>query len=281
MERQRLHILGVNAHPHDFTHYAGTLGIHKAMGDEVTVVTMTSGSNTHNEKLADELRKPPEERDPKIMEQSEEEYAALKIDELLRACARFDVTDVRDLGFPQPFSIDKYPDAIKALEAIILELRPDVMITQSPYLTGHDGRPEGTRDDHLETAYASIEARQAARIAVYGNTEPPHKVAATYFPGVYFEPNEHDFIVDVSAWFEQRVEAEATFVSQGHTPENSHRRIMLTTGVTGSPHGIQYAEAFVREKPEVLPHIVVANASLRAAGESYSEMTRRRLGKSG
>ena len=56
---------------------------------------------------------------------------------------------------------------------------------------------------------------------------------------------------------------------------------MLTTGVTGSPHGIQYAEAFVREKPEVLPHIVVANASLRAAGESYSEMTRRRLGKSG
>ena len=55
MERQRLHILGVNAHPHDFTHYAGTIGIHKAMGDEVTVVTMTSGSNTHNEKLAPHL----------------------------------------------------------------------------------------------------------------------------------------------------------------------------------------------------------------------------------
>ncbi|MCH9000741.1 MAG: hypothetical protein IID48_21105 [Proteobacteria bacterium] len=33
---QKLRILGVNAHPHDFTHYAGTLGIHVEAGDEVT-----------------------------------------------------------------------------------------------------------------------------------------------------------------------------------------------------------------------------------------------------
>lgn len=281
MARQRIHILGVNAHPHDFTHYAGTLGIHRTMGDEVTVVTMTPGIQTHNEKLADELRKPPEERDPEITDQSEEKYAALKIDELRRACSLFEIADVRDLGFPQPFSVDKYPESIEALKAIILELRPDVMVTQSPYLAGPDNRPNGTRDDHLETAYASLEARNAARIAIYGNTEPPHKMAATYFPGVYFERNEHDFVVDISAWFEQRVEAEATFVSQGHTPEGSHRRILLTTGGTASPYGLQYAEAFVREKPEVLPHLVVPEASLRAAGESYSEMARRRLGKSG
>ena len=40
--------LGVNVHPRDFTHYSGTLGIHTADGDRVTVVSMTAGGATHN-----------------------------------------------------------------------------------------------------------------------------------------------------------------------------------------------------------------------------------------
>ena len=52
---QRLRILVVVAHPHDFTHGAGTCGIHASRGDTVTVVTMTNGSLTHNERLHDEL----------------------------------------------------------------------------------------------------------------------------------------------------------------------------------------------------------------------------------
>ena len=51
MAHQKLRILGVNAHPHDFTHYAGTLGIHASQGDEVTVVSVTPGVNVHNERL--------------------------------------------------------------------------------------------------------------------------------------------------------------------------------------------------------------------------------------
>ena len=38
-----LRVLGVNVNSHDFTHYAGTLGIHTADGDTVTVVSMTAG----------------------------------------------------------------------------------------------------------------------------------------------------------------------------------------------------------------------------------------------
>ena len=34
-----MRILVVKAHPHDFTHCAGTLGIHAARGDAVTVVS--------------------------------------------------------------------------------------------------------------------------------------------------------------------------------------------------------------------------------------------------
>ena len=40
MTQPKLRFLGVVAHPHDFTHFAGTLGIHTALGDSATVVAM-------------------------------------------------------------------------------------------------------------------------------------------------------------------------------------------------------------------------------------------------
>ena len=281
MPRQHLRILAVNTHPHDFTHYAGTLGIHTSLGDSVTVVSMTSGAHTHNEKLADELRKPAEERDPSIMDQSEGGYAATKERELRDACAVFGITDVRLLNYPQPFRLTKSEDAIETLRDIILEVRPHIMITQSPYLIGRNGMVAGTRDDHSETAYASLEAQQLAAVATYGATVPPHRIAVTYFPGVYFERDQYDFLVDISDWFEQRVQAEALFVSQGHTPEGSRQRITLTTGATGFAIGVRHAEAFVREKPELLPQLVVSEAALRSASESYHNRVRRRLGEHG
>ena len=43
MERQQLRILTITAHPHDWTWFAGTLGIHVEMGDQATVcVVMAS-----------------------------------------------------------------------------------------------------------------------------------------------------------------------------------------------------------------------------------------------
>ena len=64
MQDQSLRFLVVKAHPHDFTHCAGTCGIHAAQGDSITVVSMTNGVGTHNEKLHDELLKPEAEQDP-------------------------------------------------------------------------------------------------------------------------------------------------------------------------------------------------------------------------
>ena len=69
-----LRILGINAHPHDFTHYAGTLGIHVADGDTATVVSMTGGASTHNQKLSEEMAKPPQNRDQKLIEKINRDY---------------------------------------------------------------------------------------------------------------------------------------------------------------------------------------------------------------
>ena len=71
---QKLRVLGVNAHPHDFTWYSGTLGIHAASGDAVTVVSVTPGESAHNQALHDELMKPEAERDPaSVMKVSDSE----------------------------------------------------------------------------------------------------------------------------------------------------------------------------------------------------------------
>lgn len=279
MNRQPLRILGVNAHPHDFTHYSGTLGIHASLGDEITIVSMTSGILTHNETLADELRKAEPDRNPEIVNQKPEEYAAVKYRELVDACDLFGITDVRDLGFPQPYSASKYPESVDALRDIIYEIRPHVMITQKPYLDGTHGHFSAAHDDHLETAFASLEARGIAATAAPGSTQAPHTIAATYYPGVYFEKDEFDFVIDIGPdWFEKRVQAEAMYISQGHTPESSRQRILMSSGHVGFFAGVQYAEAFVGEKAPLMPHIVVPDSALAKAGESYHESQKRRLG---
>ena len=278
MEQPKLHILSVNAHPHDFTHYAGTLGVHVSQGDTVTVVSMTAGETTHNEALADELRKPEAERDPAVIEGAPKEYVEMKARELRKACGIFGITDVRILPFPQPFKLSEHPEAIDQMRDIVLETRPQVMITQSPYLEGPRGFAAGTHDDHSETAFASLEGRNRAATPYYGATQPPHRIAATYFPGVYFDRSQMDFAVDVTDFFDKRVEAEATYVSQGHTPESSLQRMTLTLGGLGSVVHTKAAEGFVRERVELLDRIYVAPSALRDATESHDELMARRLG---
>jgi LmbE family N-acetylglucosaminyl deacetylase len=274
-----LNILGVNAHPHDFTHYAGTLGIHVADGDTVTVVSMTSGATTHNQALDEEMAKPLEERDRQLIDRIVEEYAGQKIEELRTACGVFGITDVRVLPFSdKTFTREKYPDAIDALREIIQDVRPHIMITQNAYLAGRRGHRQGARDDHSETGFASIEARQAAGHPGHDDSRPGHKIAATYFPGVYFGRGEWDFAVDITDFFEKRVEAEATFVTQGHTPEWSRKRMEVELGNAGWFTATGYAEGFVSDKLFLLPKIELPDSMLRQAEESESVRHMRMVG---
>ena len=272
-----LRVLVVTAHPHDFTHSAGTCGIHTAQGDRVTAVSVTSGAYTHNERLHDELLKPEAERDPAIINQSPEEYAAIKADEFHQACALFGVTDVRILTFPQPFHLERYPEAIEALRDIILDVRPQVLITTSPSADGQRRVVSGTRNDHTESVRALMDARTLA--SGFVRDQQPHTIAATYFMGVYYQRDQLDFVVDVTDWFEQRVQAEGLFRSQGHTDAWARRRIELAIGNTGWFHGTMYAEGFVREQVEVLPRIVVPESALERADEPHKARQQRMEGE--
>ena len=270
MERQKLHLLAVVAHPHDFMHCSGTFGVHTALGDTATIVSMTSGASTpHNEKRSVELAKPPEERDPEIMAQTPERFAQVKTRELRDVAALFGVTDVRVFEFPDhPFYLRDHPKAIEQLVDVMLEARPHVLVTQTPFTSSafrHTGLGSGAHNDHNETAYAALAARAQSMAPRFDATRRPHKIAATYYLGLYFERNRWDFCVDISDFYEQKVQAEALFLSQGHTPERARRSVELNSGYTGRYSGASYAESFVRDNHELLPHFIVPEAALKRA----------------
>ena len=276
--REKLKFLVVTAHPHDFTHCSGTCGIHVEMGDEVTVVSVTGGGHTHNEKLHDELLKPEGERDRAVVEQSAEDYMGNKADELRKVCGIFGIDDVRVFGFPDK-QFKNTPEVVDALRDVIIEVRPDVLIPQSPFLEGPNGMPRAGHDDHLQTAFATIEAQQLAGTASFGSTQRPHTIAATYYPGVYFQPDEIDFYVDITAWKERRVQAEAMFASQAQSETFARKRVEVSTGNQGWRAGTEYAEGFVRAGPDVLPHIEVPDFALVRAREPRQNHLKRIAGE--
>ena len=242
---------------------------------------MTAGGSTHNERLADELAKPEEEQDSEIVEQDPREYIDMKSEELRRVAALFGITDVRILPYPdKPFLLERNPEAVEEIRSLILEIRPRVIFTQSPYLSGPHGLNSGVRNDHTETGFAVLEAKLLAQIPRYGSWGAPHVGPATFFPGIYFEKEQWDFVVDIGDFYEKRVQAEVLFKSQGHTPEYARRRIDATVGNTGYFSGIVHGEAFVRERPEVVSRIVLAERTLAKATESRLEQIRRQGGQS-
>lgn len=279
MAVENYRILVVVAHPHDFTHCAGTCGIHSKRGDSVTVVCVTGGSRMHNEMLFDELLKPEGERDPKIIGQTLDEFSQIKAKEFRKVCELFGITDIRIFHSPEPFRLRKSPEVVDALRDIILETRPHILITQKPYFEVSQGMVDSSPDDHTETAQAVREAQQIAATPDNTRMIKPHTIAATYYPGVYFMDNEIDFYIDITEWKKRRVEAEKMFRSQCQTDAYCEKRIEIASGHAGWFAGTAYAEGFVRGKADVLPYIIVPEFNLKKASDYHMNNIKRVSGE--
>ncbi len=272
-----MNILTVMAHPHDLTHCMGTCGIHAADGDQVIMVSMTNGGTKHNEELYDELLKPEAEQNPEIIERDVKDYARQKEQELRRACSYFGLEDVRIYDFPEPFRLNKSPEAVERMRDLILDTRPDILITQSPFLDGNlqsrYGMATGAPNDHTQAAFAVLEGVNLAQIPDGRTRRKPHEIAAVFYSGVYFMDDEVDFYIDISDWIEQRIKAEAEFVSQGHTYDFAKRRVEIDTGRQGWKPRTRtaHAEGFVRADQELLPRLSVSPLDLQRARETKRE----------
>ena len=280
MSEHNLRILTVSAHPHDWTWFSGTLGIHVQRGDHVTVCIATHGGATHREKWLNELEKPEAERDPAIINEPIEKYIEQKTKEMRQAAALFGITDVRMLNFPdKPFLVERYPEAIDRIADLILEVRPHVIITESPFSSGETGVPPRHREDHTEVSIATMEAKDRATRPRAGSLLAPHRVAVTFWPGDNFDRSQLDFVVELSEeWFEKRVQAEALYESQANDVW-ARRRMELDVGRMGWLLKTRYGEGFVREKPDLLKHLPVPELMIQLAEERSIERIARLSGK--
>ena len=214
--REKLQLLGIYAHPHDCTHSIGTMGNHVKNGDAATVAVLTDGGATHNERLWEELHKDEDEQDPGVVEQQRQAYAEQKYEEARQACGYFGVTDVRFLGFRDK-PVIRTDEMVESVVDLICDVRPDVLITEVPALQTRDRR-FAAPDDHTTCAAVVVEALVIAQHPRQGASRVPHKPARLFYAAPGLPGDEVDLFVDVSDWEEERIKAEMSYASQGHTP---------------------------------------------------------------
>ncbi len=247
--REKLQLLGIYAHPHDCTHSIGTMGNHVKNGDEATVAILTDGGATHNERLWEELHKDEDEQDPAVVEQQRQAYAEQKYEEARQACGYFGVTDMRFLGFRDK-PVIRTDEMVESVVDLICDVRPDVLITEVPALQTHDRR-FAAPDDHTTCAAVVIEALVIAQHPRQGTSRVPHKPARLFYAAPSLPGDEVDLFVDISDWEEERIKAEMSYASQGHTPSYARQRVVRQCGHYGWSAGVNMAEKFISANNQV------------------------------
>ena len=273
-QREGLRLLAVVAHPHDLCHMGGTCAHHVQRGDRVTVAAITGGQTTHDEKLADELRKSPNQRDVNVINRSQEEYAQSKEREFVDVCGVFGMTDVKILPFSDN-PLEVTDAVVKALAEILYDVRPQMILTHSPYTLPDRRCHLAWVNDHTAAGIAVQKAIQRVSIPDRDQGRAPHRVASIYYTGVDFAFHEVDVCIDISDQVANRKQAEMLFESQGHTREFAEKRIESSAGFQGWKAHIGYAETFIRGYREVSSCLSVTEENLRFAESSHEERLHR------
>lgn len=260
---EKITVLGIYAHPHDCVHALGTCGNHVRAGDSVTVAILTDGASTHHEKLWDEMQKPPDQRDPGLAQQTRQDFAAQKKQEVVKACGYFGVTDVRVLGY-RDRPIRRTDEMVTEVADLICDVRPDILITELHELQ-RDDRLMVLPNDHCTCAAVVQEAIIVASHAMIGSDRVPHKIACTYYLGTEKAHDKVDVYVDISDQYENRVKAEMCYVSQGHTPEFARARMERSIGHYGLRALVNYAESFVSGNKVVRDRLPITDRELSNA----------------
>ncbi len=265
-----IQLLAIVAHPHDLCHMGGTCAHHVEQGDRVTVVAITGGQSTHNEELADELRKPPGERDMEVVAQPQEEYASKKTQEFEAVCGLFGIKDVRVLPFSD-HPLEVTTEAVDALAEILFEVRPQMILTHAPYTLPDRRFQLAWVNDHTAAGIVVQKAIQLVGIPDRVHGRAPHRVAWINNTGVAHAFHAVDLCVDISDQVSNRKKAEMLFESQGHTAEFAEKRIESSAGFQGWKANIAYAETFIRGYRELLRCLTVTDENLRQAEMSHAE----------
>jgi bacillithiol biosynthesis deacetylase BshB1 len=219
-----LQLLALAPHPDDAEiGLGGTLARFAAAGRPVAIADLTRGEMGTNGT--------PEER------VAEGEAAARILGLALRT----------NLGLPDRGLTPADPAQVRAIVDLIRTHRPAVLAI--PY--GEDRHP-----DHRAASALCYEAWFSAGLRRYETAQPPHRPTLVY----YFINNEREpsFVVDVTAFYEQKLAALAAHRSQFGAGGVATRLNSATgllhlmqsrDGLFGARAGVRYAEGFYKPEP--------------------------------
>jgi LmbE family N-acetylglucosaminyl deacetylase len=254
---ESLKLLVIVAHPHDVTHMLGTCGNHIERGDQVTVVSVTDGARTHSGDTAagdaggaDFLKN----------------LAAQKKQEFVGACGLFGITDVRMLPFADK-PIRATEELIGALADVVYEIRPHIVLTENGKSEGDVAGSMGAFGEDHATVRAAVNQVLGFVVGLPDarTGRAPHHVVEVFQYGMGLPTSDIDLYVDVTRQITKRVQAEAMYKSQGHTPQWARKRIEVELSHYGRVVGVPYAEPFIRRHTMVEDHLIVSDHYWRLA----------------
>lgn len=266
MSDQPLTILHTGAHPADaFDLAGGTLAHHIRRGDKVTVVVFTHGSRSHNFTEIEARRRGGKARQL-------EEVIDEKQCEVREACAVLGITDVRFLPHDD-HALLMTPANIRAMATVIRDVRPDVIITHSPYESGT------MSSAHKICADITLQGKSMAGGLMEGNDQPPHKVGEIFFVHTHGEttcldyafPRFPEILIDVTDVIELKVKALDCIKSQYYAGAVARKMYELVNGVHGLHRCMAYCETFFRYYPQAEHYLPVSEHNLNLARRPLAE----------
>jgi LmbE family N-acetylglucosaminyl deacetylase len=260
---EKLNLLVTAGHPADaFDAVGGTIAQHTDRGDAVTVAVMTHGVKTHSWNLmAQERQTKASASDADVQTQIE-----IKEQEIRDGLAILGVEDVRFMGIDDAFlNIDE--KIVWDLAEIIREVRPQIVITQSPL------EQNGVGDQHALCGQMTLMAIRLAAGVMPGNPHPPFGVFRVYIEAsggkttsLEYERNRFPHVlINVEDVVERKVKAIDTLKSQFYDGGLGRKMVEARSFIWGLHQRLAYVEAFQLYEPLVYSHLPVPEYDFQRA----------------
>ncbi|MBS0263568.1 MAG: PIG-L family deacetylase [Planctomycetes bacterium] len=235
-------IFAIHAHPDDVEFQcAGTLARLKSLGHHITIATMTAGDCGSAELSQAEISQ---------IRRAEARAAA----DLLQAdyfCLEFS-----DLGIMHD------NDGRRRVTEAIRRARPDIVLTAPPidYMSDHEMTSRLVRDACFGASVPNYKTQQWEPAPILKGI--PHLYYVDAIEGIdYFgNPQRPDFIVDISATFDLKLQMLACHASQRNWLLKQHgideylESCRKWSAKRGQEIGVAFGEAFVQHRGHPYPH---------------------------
>ena len=235
---QKLDILAFGAHPDDIElSCAGTLMAAIAQGKKVGVVDLTKGELG--------TRGTPE----------------LRLEEATKAAAIIGLNIRINLGFADGFFAHDATHQLGIIQ-VIRAYQPDIVLANAI----DDRHPDHARSAELTRHACFLSGLSKIETKLNGKGQAAFRPKAVYhyIQALHVDPN---FVVDISAHFEKKLEAIRAFKSQFYNPKSNEPDTFISSPQFiefvkaraihfGVPAGVQYAEGFTVNKTLGIQDIV-------------------------